>query len=208
MNTIISELNRMKKIHESKVIRRSILEEDLTGYISEKKKLDRKIINTKQARSIIQESAKTTQKNLEYHISELCTLALSSVIENPPEFVTKFEMKRNRTEVHFYFKENNVLQDPLKSSGGGALDVTSLALRLVKWSLLPNKTRPTFLLDEPFRNVDSTAQQKCGELLKLLSDTLGIQFIVISHQPNVDIVADKTFTIIKEHGISKLKKEN
>jgi hypothetical protein len=159
--------------------------------------------NALKARVIIQDVAQQTQKNLEYHISHLVSTALASVFPNPPQFVTEFVLRRNKTECDMYFKEFDVLEKPLDSSGGGPLDVASNALRYSYWSLKRN--RPTFILDEPFKFVSPDLHHKVSDMLKMLSEKLGIQIIMVSHSEEVNISADKTFVVTKEDQLSKVK---
>jgi DNA repair exonuclease SbcCD ATPase subunit len=52
-------------------------------------------------------------------------------------------------------------------------------------------------LDEPFKNLSKDLQSKAGEILKLLSQKLGIQIIMITHEQELMEIADKTFEIQK-----------
>lgn len=157
------------------------------------------------ARLVIQQVAQDTQKNLEYRISNLTTTALHSVSPHWPEFVAVFTPRRGKTECDLSFKEYDILEKPVDSAGGGPLDVSSFSLKITYWNL--NSNRPTFILDEPFKFVSPGLQHKISDMLKMLSDRLGIQIIMVSHAEEVNYSADKTFLVNKIDKISKVKEE-
>lgn len=154
---------------------------------------------------IFQHVAQQTQRNLEVHISNLVTTALASVIPDSPEFETEIEIARKGTECRFYFAEHGERSKPMDAAGGGPLDIASFALRISYWSL--NKNRATFVLDEPFKYVSPGLQGKVSDMLKMLSDKLGIQIIMVSHADEVNYSADKTFLVEKVGKESKVRVE-
>jgi DNA repair exonuclease SbcCD ATPase subunit len=154
---------------------------------------------------ILQHVAKETQRNLEAHISNLVTTALASVIPDSPEFETEIEIARNTTECRFYFNEFGERSRPTDAAGGGPLDIASFALRTSYWSL--NKNRAVFVLDEPFKFVSPGLQSKVSEMLKMLSEKLGLQIIMVSHAEEINYSADKTFHVEKVGLESKVRVE-
>jgi len=161
--------------------------------------------SAEKARLIFQEVAKITQRNLEFHISTLVTTAIRSVYPNEIEFVVKFEDRRNKTECDLLFKEYGEEYKPLDGAGHGVVDVAVFALRVAFWSL--KKNRPTMILDESFRNVSPDLQYKVSDMLQMMSTKLGIQIIMVSHQDEVNISADKTFIVSKKGKISSIKEQ-
>jgi DNA repair exonuclease SbcCD ATPase subunit len=147
------------------------------------------------ARELIIAAASMTQENVKFHLTSIVDLALNTVLDNPPKFIADIVTRRNQTEVDLLIESDGIVQSPLDAIGGGAIDLISFSLRLSLWML--KQTRKVFILDEPFRNVSHSYQSKVGELLKMLSDKMGIQFILISHQKNVDQYADKIFNVTK-----------
>jgi len=142
--------------------------------------------------------------NLSYHISNIVTAALKAIpFPDAPEFEAEFVKGRNQVECNLWFVTNGNKSKPIESSGGGALDVTSLALRLTYWSL--KKNRPTFILDEPFKYVSVDLQEKCAEMIKMLSERMGVQIIMVSHLPNINITADKEYRVEMKDGKSVVK---
>lgn len=152
-----------------------------------------------------------TQKQLEYHLSEQVSLALASVFDDPYQLKVVFQEKRGKTEAELLFERDGVLIHPIGSAGGGAIDVASLGLRLAYWSMRQDKrTRPLFLLDEPFARLKGEeANRRALNLLRQLSAKLGIQIIMISDEriPREDIIenADRVFLVTQRNGVSKVK---
>jgi len=155
------------------------------------------------ARAIIQTVAEQTQKQIEYHISNLVSLALASVFPDPYEFKIQFVQRRNRTEADLIFIKDDNEGTPIDVSGGGPLDVASFALRASVWSI--NPTRNVLILDEPFGFVSRDLQYKCSEMVKMISEKLNIQIIMVSHIPELIDKADRVFTVTNEKGVSILK---
>jgi len=154
--------------------------------------------NCQKVRSYVQIVAEQTQKKIEYHISNLVSMALSSVFPDPYEFILRFVQRRNKTEADLIFMKDGNEGDPMDVSGGGALDVASFALRAAAWSIKPS--RKVLFLDEPGKFISRNLQEKFGEMLKMISNKLGIQLIVISHIPEIINNADKVFNILNNKG--------
>jgi DNA repair exonuclease SbcCD ATPase subunit len=110
----------------------------------------------------------------------------------------------NKAECDLLFVKDGQEIDPLTAAGGGAIDVASFALRAAIWGIKP--TRPVFILDEPFRFVSVDLQEKCSEMLKKISETLGVQIIMVSHLPNIIGSADEIFKVQYVNGESKVSK--
>lgn len=158
---------------------------------------------SEQARAIIQLVAQETQQQLEFHISELVTLALAGVFERSYEFKVEFTQRRNRTECDMYFIRNGQRVDPTIASGGGPLNVASFALQTSIWSL--KKTRSVLFLDEPFRFLSRGLQDKAVKILKQISRKLNLQILMITHSPDLSEGADKIFNVSISNGISKVE---
>ena len=177
--------------------------------IPECARLETKLVDAEQAAHVIQEVGKQTQQNLEFHISNIVSSALNAVDSDWPEFVTRFEVKGRtagkQTECLLLFKEGDNEYKPELGSGGGPLDVASFALRIARWSL--KKNRATFALDEPFKFVDPTHQNKTSKMVKMISDELGIQIIMVSHAEDIEDYADKTIRVTKMNGKSTITEE-
>jgi DNA repair exonuclease SbcCD ATPase subunit len=146
-----------------------------------------------------------TQKQLQYHITNISSLALDSVFSDPYKLQLDFVERRGKTECDILFERNGSTIKPKDSSGYGTLDVASLALRIACWSMQMPRTNRIMIIDEPFRNLSKDNEEATSLMLKELSSKLGIQLIIISHSEILATYADKVFKLKKDkQGITKI----
>lgn len=182
---------------------KSILNDSLRDEKEEKKFLVSDIKFQEEARAILQKAAELTQSKLSIHLSDLVSLALKSVFEEPYKFLVRFISKRGNTECELLFVDDKGNEyQPLNSCGYGPADVASFALKVSYWAL--GNYRPLLLIDEPFKHLSTNYKNKTSEMVKNLSTELGLQFIIITHSEELASHADKVFTISQEKGISKI----
>ena len=202
---IEQEFKEIKEAFLKMETKKELLSEELYKLEERESHEEERLENLEKSQIIIQEVSLSTQRNLEYHISNLVTTAISSIDPTWPEFVARIEIQRNKTECNLFFREEGVEQRPEECSGGGVKDVASFALKMAQWSL--KKNRPVFIEDEPFRNVSPDLQKNISEMVTMMSKELEVQIILVSHQDDVNIAADKTFWVEKEGLISIIKEE-
>lgn len=190
------------KVKEDRATKDS-LKSQYKHMLNKKERLELTLAEAEKARIILQTVAQKTLQKLEYHISNLGTLALKSVSPDFPELSTKITIRRNQTEVDFLFKEFGKEQKPLDSAGYGPVNILCYALRITFWSLNPN--RNVMLLDEPFRDLSPDLQHKASEMVKMIIDKYKIQHLIVSHAENLNYAADRTFLVTKEGKISKVE---
>lgn len=185
--------------------KRKFLAEEKERLVNKKEELSEKYNILVKARTIVQIVAEQTQKKLEYHISNLVSMALASVFPDPYVFNLRFVQKRNKTEAELVFSKNgNETDDILNTGGGGVADIASIALRISLWSI--KKTRPTLILDEATKFLHSPEyQEKASQMLKEVSEKLGLQIIMVSDQKNILEYADNIIPIINHNGVSTLE---
>lgn len=159
--------------------------------------------DTEKAQLIIQKVAKETQDEIIIHISDIVTLALNSIFDEPYEFKLDFVPKRGKTEAEIYFLKEGKKIDPMRSSGGGAVDIASIALRIALWSI--SNRDNTIILDEPMKFLSKNYLEKAIDMIKMLSEKLKIQFIIVTHIEELVDKADKVFYLQIKKGITKIR---
>lgn len=169
------------------------------------KKKTKALHRHEQAQEIIKAVSLKTQEQLQYHINDITSLALEAIFIDPYKLQTEFVERRNKTECDLFFIRNGQKVDPLSASGGGTIDVASFALRIASWSMQIPHSRNTIILDEPFRFLSEDLQEKASHMIKEVSRRLGIQFIIITHNPLLTQHADKTFKTTIKKGITQIK---
>lgn len=170
--------------------------ESLISTKKELSKTKKEIEYAEKARAIIQKVAKETQQQVQMKVSSLATMGMNAVFDDPYEMELQFVERRNKTELDFVFKRNGHEFSPLDSSGGGAIDVATLTLQICMLSIHFPKKRMILVMDEPLKWLKGKDYPERGaQLIKEISDKLGIQIIMISHDPQLIDSADRIFEI-------------
>ena len=167
--------------------------------------LQRQFKRHEKAREIIRTVGLQTQQQLQFHISDVTSLALESVFNDPYQLKVDFVQRRNKTECDLLFIKGDSEMDPLTASGGGAVDVAAFALRIASWSMAHPRTRATIILDEPLRFLSADNQEKASRMIKELSQRLGLQFIIVTHESVLASYADKVFEVSIRKGKTKVE---
>lgn len=150
------------------------------------------------ARWVLGEVARLTQTAFKQDVENLVTMAIRSVMDQPLEFCVDFEIKRNKSECFLRVKERAGGEPyvPKDEQGGGLADIISIALRVVFWSLQRPRSRNVFILDEPLRFIGKGEPLKrAGNFLKEISHRLGVQFIIVTHEPELAETADRAWYV-------------
>jgi len=193
-----SEIDKRKGNKEQLETDIQSLQESVTTNEKHLKNLDK-------ARTIIHVIAQDSQKELKFHISDITSLALDSIFPDPYSLVLNFETRRNTTQCDILFERDSHLVKPKDATGGGAVDVAALALRIASWSMQNPRSRNTILLDEPFKNVSVRYREDASAMIKELSDKLGLQFIIVTHMEELAQFADKEFKTTIKKRVTKIK---
>ena len=154
---------------------------------------------------MIRQVAIETQQQLQFHISDITSLALEAVFDDPYELTAEFVQRRNKTECDLYFIRDGSRVDPLSASGGGAVDVAAFALRVASWTMSRPRPRATIILDEPLRFLSVDLQPRASQMIKELSTRLEIQFIIVTHENTLTDQADRVFETKISKGITKIQ---
>jgi DNA repair exonuclease SbcCD ATPase subunit len=200
-------IQHLRQKLERKKGQQAQLQSDLQVAESQEEDITAEIIDIEQAQAIIQIVAQKTQEELEYRLSEIVSLALAAVFDDPYKLKVDFVIRRGKTECDLLFEKNGEIFDPLSSSGGGAVDIAAMALRVAIWSLTQPKTRNILILDEPFRFLSKEYQVKASAMLRELSKKLQLQIVMVSHSESLIEGADKIFRVSIKKGISTIIEE-
>ena len=146
------------------------------------------------ARAFFQAHAENTQREISETLSVIITSALKSVFPDDYECVIEFGTKSNQTVAKIKFlKGDEEIDDPINSVGGGVIDIATFAARVA--FIFLSGSRRVLIADEPFKAVSADLRSKIPEMLKLLSTKLDVQFIIVSHLPELIEGADRVVKI-------------
>lgn len=191
------------KLEQQKGQKQQIVK-SLAGLKEELKQAQKDLRRHEQAREVIREVGLKTEQQLQYDISDIASLALDAVFNNPYELKVEFVQRRNKTECDLFFTRDDNDIEPEEGAGVGAMDITSFALRIASWSMLIPHTRNVIILDEPFKHLSVDLQDRASAMIKEISKKVGLQFIIITHDPTLASYADKVFEVRIKKGISQL----
>ena len=190
----------LKSWVEDKKSQQRLLSSQLEDQKGRIESIQQSMDDTTKARWLLAEASKLTQLRVKKKIESLVTMAVRSVFDKDYRFICEFEIKRNKSEVSLMIQEGDKEPYvPKEDQGGGLIDVVSLALRVVLWSMEKPRSRNTFFLDEPGRWTGRFVG-RFGQVLKELSEKLGIQMIVVTHDPELLEVADRSWEVIRKEG--------
>ena len=191
-----STLERYKKFVIEKQAIKNTLETQLISVEDTITELTDKITTHTAARWVIAEVSRKTQEQFVAKVESIVTLALRSAYPDRDfRFICKFEIKRNKSECFLMVAEGDSEPfEPKFETGGGLIDVLSMALKIIFCSLQNPKTRPLLIFDEPFKNADTYGmREQLGAFLKKISHQLNCQMLIITHEPEYMEIADKSW---------------
>lgn len=201
------DINRVKQLFlQSKGMKKQV-ENNLIQNKTTLNNLNNRIKLLEQAQAFLQKVATDTQSELKLQIEDIVNLALETVFPNEYVFQVLFNISRGKTEAELVFLDQKTGRqiDPMNASGGGVVDLTSFALRIASYALEQGNDN-VIILDEPFRFVSRDLVSRAGEILKVLSEKLNLQIILVTHIPELIDVADKVFEVKKSSdGVSNVK---
>lgn len=158
------------------------------------------------AQEIIQKVGLETQKQIQLKLTSLISHALQVIFEQNYQCHLDYQIKRSRSEASFTIsRDGGEKINPKDASGGGVIDIMAFILRIILWSIDPDRTRNTMILDEPFRCVSTDLQPKVAEVLSEISNKMGLQFLIITHEEELTDCAGKIFTTRMKNGRTYLK---
>lgn len=138
--------------------------------------------------------ADTQRKELEQKVEALVDYGVQSVFGPTYRFKVTSELRGKSVRTEFWLVENGLQLPLLDATGGGVGDVVSFLLRVVILCLARPTQRRVLVLDEPFKFVSTSHFQTLAALLRELSDSLGLQLIMVTHKPEL---LDAATTVVR-----------
>lgn len=201
-NKAVQEFSRLQH-------RREMVQESLSKAEAIHAECVEALLHRQEAKHFLVQVGAQTQQALKGKLESLATMALQSVFNRPYKLILNYEVRRGQPECDIFIEEEGQgALDPMDEMGGGVVDVASLALRIVIWAISNPRPRPVMILDEPGKNVSRGFQPTYSKLFRELSKILGIQFIIVTHEPALAAEADRVFMVQKTNGISEVSYAN
>jgi len=165
------------------------------------------LMDIEEALGVMNDVSLLVQREFKEVVEILVTQALQFILGDNHSFEIDSKIARNQPEIHLFIVIDGERFSPQDDEfSGGQADVVSFALRVILWAIQAERTRASLLFDEPFRNLHGTKNaESVREMVRYLSKTLHLQFIIITQDEELVDVADAAFIVTKELGISKVE---
>ncbi len=198
-------LSEMKQTLDNHLVCASAAREKNTKY-----KADLELLKVKQAELDECNDIMNTVNLLGYDyiqavFERLTTQALQAVFGTDYTFKMVQEITRGKASIKFNVVKAGVPYELDEELGGGVSDVVAFALRIVVHHLSPKETGTVFLLDEIGKFVSKEYQDSLGAMIQVMGETLGLQFILISHEEALIAVADRAFEVTQTDKVSHVR---
>jgi len=152
------------------------------------------------------------REQVKAQLESTVTHALRFIFKENIEFKIEYRVSRGRPEATFYVvseyedqktKEiQTVKNEPQDSRGGGVVDVVSIALRIALAESFGIKG--PIIMDEPAKHLSKDYIPSFAEFLRLVSQQLNRQIIMITHNPILAECGDIIHEVTKNNGVSKV----
>lgn len=148
---------------------------------------------------------------LKARIEETVSAALQAVFERDDirfeiEIKTSDGQPAASWQVVSMYGDTSVAGDPESSRGGGVSDVVSLALRLALLELSRPKVDGPVLLDEVGKHISAQYAPNVAQFLKQYAEKTGRQIILVTHMGALAEVADVSYRVSQENGVSEVQR--
>lgn len=203
---MVPDIRKYEKFLNEKLAERRFLVGRIDGLKSKSESLLSRLDDLDEAITVFNVVGIIANDEAKEVVEGIVTEALQLVYDETYSFVVDNKVQRGQPETHFGVKirENTYsLRD--EELGGGVIDVVSFTLRVTSWAINDPRTDDVLVLDEPLKNVDSERLHNMGLMIKRLSQELDLQFIIVTHEPELMENADSTWYVKQRNGLSSVE---
>lgn len=203
---LTAELNKLKVLHAKLSGQRELLLKEMEDKTLELQKVKSSMELFDKSRLFLQHVSEAARHVAKVQIEEIVTKALQYVFGPNYSFKIDIRSTTTRPEADFLvvtkYGSRTVESLPTAGKGGGIVDILAIAL---KFSLLElvGFDGPIWM-DEPFKHVSEDYIPAAGKLLTFMGETSGRQIIIITHNPRLAEMCNRTITVVQKNGHSKV----
>ena len=161
-----------------------------------------KMAELEQAKDVLNRILMVTQEDITHYIEQTVTNLVAHIFGDQYRFFFEMSLDRGKPSLTPMVEKNGTQVSPKDEMGGGLMDVLALGLRMALWSLDQKALAPVMILDEPGKYLDRPRVPLFGQALKEMSNQLGLQIIMVTHLDEMKELADRSFTVRQERGVS------
>lgn len=207
MNTYRERLDKLKTNYGIRIGVRTTIATRLKTNQTKLLELNDQIELSNNVMALLQKTAEEARLKAKVYLETIVTNALKYISGTNYEFEIDIQELRGKPDAEFYVvsEVNGVKsrQKPQDACGGGFVDIISVALRYAYRQLFTNPVIGGFLaFDEPGKMISEQASAKFAEFVKQLCDSFNTQTIIVTHNENLQSVADKTHLVGLLNGAS------
>ncbi len=175
----------------------ALLNEQISASETKLKKLAHKKEIYQKSVELLTLVQKATKEKIKKGFEQIVTYALRYIYNDDYAFELEFGRRGNLQEIDFNVKAPDFKEsfDPKDTSGGGVLDILSLALRIALLELAKPKIEGFIVLDEPFKHLSKNYLQRAGTFLKVINERINRQIIMVTHKSELLLDADNIIEI-------------
>lgn len=181
---------KVKELHEveDKI---ATLEQDLSDWTTIQK--------------ILLNVSEISQKAVIELLQKLSTSGLQTVFGKDYSLVIDVVQMKDRNEIQCFVQSGDQKHTIEDNHGGSLVSLVSFIFRIVMICLSQHNLRKTVIMDEPFKEIDKMKLEDVGEIIQDLQNMLGMQFIIVTHEEQLNATGSKNFVVRKDnHGISRI----
>ena len=186
----------------------SILQQEYSRNLSKIEECTKSALTLERVAILLQKTAERQRAYICNQIELIGTSALQYVYGTGYELKLEMSSGKKKAECELWVVETTangkkVMLKPQNSKGGGVTDIVSLALRFAILQVYnsPEIDGPV-LLDEPGKHVSKEYSSLLSDFLITLSEQLGRQEIVVTHNEFMAESAANAIRVKRENGIS------
>ena len=158
---------------------------------------------------LFQKTSEFAREQSKRQIEDTVTKCLQFIFETDIEFLIELSESRSVPIAEFFVQSNysegySIKTKPEIARGGGVVDIISLALRIAFLQQNQPSLSGPLILDEPGKHVSNDYIFNLGEFLKQSSNVFNRQIIMITHNPHLSQISDKSFYVKNKGGISEV----
>lgn len=152
-------------------------------------------VKARAAVEVVNAATELRRQELRDRVEELVTKGLRAVFERTDlRFSFKLSTRSDRFGVEPVlisgFGDEELEVEIADGHGGGVADIVAFLLRVVVLCLARPKLSRVMILDETFKHVSPEYLRGVAVLLKELSESAGMQFVLVTHKPELLDAAD------------------
>jgi ABC-type branched-subunit amino acid transport system ATPase component len=146
----------------------------------------------------------TWRENFRKTLEAVVSQGLSSVMGRETQILLTSSTFRDVTSLDMMIKQGSLVT-PIKGHGGSLIQVLAMLLEVLMTISVQPPLALTLILDEPFGMVSQHYRAAVSALITQLHEQLGIQFIIVTQEPDYLDCAHIAYEVHCEDGPARVK---